>query len=193
MKKYSLWQLSFIVSSLILSGCDLTDVCNLDEDNDSVSNCDDACPFHYDNKIIDRNEFQELNCTCEDSDDDSTIDCLDPCPNHADLEPTICGCDIKPEGEGIYLTCPDIEGANHDRCPNDPIKTEPGVCGCGVSDRMIVWDDDNLTHGNPKSECPVSENTDLCPFDPDKIEPGQCGCGVPDTETDNDGTANCND
>lgn len=35
--------------------------------------------------------------------------------------------------------------------------------------------------------------TDTCPSDADKFEPGQCGCGNPDTDTDDDGTADCND
>jgi hypothetical protein len=34
---------------------------------------------------------------------------------------------------------------------------------------------------------------DGCPNDPNKIEPGVCGCGVADTDTDNDGIADCND
>lgn len=34
---------------------------------------------------------------------------------------------------------------------------------------------------------------DLCPSDPIKESPGQCGCGTPDTDTDSDGTADCND
>ena len=34
---------------------------------------------------------------------------------------------------------------------------------------------------------------DQCPDDPNKIQPGVCGCGVADTDTDSDGTADCND
>ncbi|MCB9683106.1 MAG: hypothetical protein H6733_16700 [Alphaproteobacteria bacterium] len=34
---------------------------------------------------------------------------------------------------------------------------------------------------------------DDCPSDPNKTSPGQCGCGVPDTDSDNDGTADCID
>jgi Thrombospondin type 3 repeat len=34
---------------------------------------------------------------------------------------------------------------------------------------------------------------DLCPSDPLKYSPGQCGCGVADTDSDSDGTADCND
>ncbi len=39
----------------------------------------------------------------------------------------------------------------------------------------------------------VSNNTDLCPTDANKVAPGQCGCGNLDTDTDSDGTADCND
>ena len=34
---------------------------------------------------------------------------------------------------------------------------------------------------------------DECPDDPDKAFPGICGCGVADTDSDGDGTADCND
>ncbi|MBL7964385.1 MAG: T9SS type A sorting domain-containing protein [Flavobacteriales bacterium] len=39
----------------------------------------------------------------------------------------------------------------------------------------------------------VLDNTDLCPTDPNKIAPGLCGCGVSDTDSDSDGTPDCND
>jgi hypothetical protein len=32
-----------------------------------------------------------------------------------------------------------------------------------------------------------------CPDDPNKTHPGICGCGVADTDTDSDGTPDCND
>ncbi|MBK8268216.1 MAG: hypothetical protein IPK83_07870 [Planctomycetes bacterium] len=67
-----------------------------------------------------------------------------------------------------------------DGCPNDPNKTAPGQCGCGVADT----DTDN----DGTADC-----NDGCPNDPNKIAPGQCGCGVADTDTDSDGTADCND
>lgn len=34
---------------------------------------------------------------------------------------------------------------------------------------------------------------DCCPDNPDKLEPGQCGCEASDTDTDEDGTADCTD
>jgi len=67
-----------------------------------------------------------------------------------------------------------------DLCPNDPDKTDPGICGCGVPDT------DTDSDGTP--DC-----VDLCPQDPQKTGPGDCGCGVPDIDTDSDGTADCVD
>ncbi len=54
-----------------------------------------------------------------------------------------------------------------DECPNDPAKTAPGTCGCGVSD----VDSD----GDGTANC-----KDGCASDPSKIVPGLCGCGVPE-------------
>lgn len=39
----------------------------------------------------------------------------------------------------------------------------------------------------------VCEALDLCPDDPSKLVPGVCGCGLADTDTDDDGTPNCED
>ena len=65
-------------------------------------------------------------------------------------------------------------------CPNDPDKTEPGVCGCGIPDTDEDFD------GTP--DC-----NDNCPNDPNKIEPGICGCDFADIDTDGDGIPDCND
>jgi hypothetical protein len=70
--------------------------------------------------------------------------------------------------------------AGLDQCPDDPDKTEPGVCGCGVADT----DSD----GDSTPDC-----NDGCSNDPNKTAPGVCGCGVADTDSDSDGTPDCND
>jgi len=67
-----------------------------------------------------------------------------------------------------------------DNCPDDPNKTEPGICGCGVPD----MDGDGV--GLP--DC-----FDGCPDDPDKTEPGECGCDVPDVDSDGDDVPDCFD
>ncbi|MBN2497746.1 MAG: hypothetical protein JXR96_24340, partial [Deltaproteobacteria bacterium] len=101
---------------------------------------------------------------CEqDSDCDDHDDCTeDHCRDH------IC----------VFEAIPDCE----DLCPEDPDKTEPGVCGCGVPDT------DSDSDGTP--DC-----NDLCPDDPNKIEPGDCGCGQPESsdDTDGDGEPDCTD
>jgi len=72
------------------------------------------------------------------------------------------------------------EGNICDTCPDDPNKTEPGICGCGVPDTDI--------DGDGTYDC-----NDNCPADPNKTEPGACGCSVADTDTDHDGVADCID
>ena len=54
----------------------------------------------------------------------------------------------------------------HDGCPSDPLKTEPGTCGCGVEENT------NDTDGDGIIDC-----FDKCPEDSLKSEPGLCGCG----------------
>lgn len=65
-----------------------------------------------------------------------------------------------------------------DNCPDDPNKTEAGLCGCGVADT----DSDN--DGTPDCD-------DNCPNDPNKVAPRSCGCGIPDTDANNNGTPDC--
>ncbi len=67
-----------------------------------------------------------------------------------------------------------------DACPDDPDKTDPGLCGCGVEDT------DSDTDGTPDCD-------DLCPEDPAKTASGECGCGETDADSDADGTSDCND
>lgn len=65
-----------------------------------------------------------------------------------------------------------------DNCPDDPDKTDPGICGCGTPDTD--------TDEDGEADC-----NDQCPNDPDKTSPGDCGCGQPDTDADGNGVADC--
>jgi len=67
---------------------------------------------------------------------------------------------------GAAPLCADA-GEDSDSCPDDPKKTEPGACGCGVVDT----DTDNDG---------VADCLDKCPTDPAKAAPGQCGCNRED-------------
>lgn len=171
-------------------GCGVPDT---DTDGDGTANCNDACPS-------DSGKTAPGLCGCgtpeTDSDGDSTPDCNDLCPNDAaKIQPGQCGCgvsdvdsdgdsvpdcndrctgsgDVDSDGDGV-LDC-------NDGCPADPLKTNAGVCGCGIPDT------DSDTDGSPNC-------VDLCPNDSNKITPGTCGCGVADTDSDGDGRANCID
>jgi probable HAF family extracellular repeat protein len=83
-------------------------------------------------------------------------------------------CLLKPDSDG------DGVADDEDSCPNDPEKTEPGICGCGVPETD--------TDGDATPDC-----IDGCDHDARKIEPGVCGCGVPDDDVDDDGIFGCVD
>ncbi|MFO7869572.1 MAG: SIS domain-containing protein [Bacteroidales bacterium] len=70
-------------------------------------------------------------------------------------------------GESDYINLNNVTCTSNDvdECPDDPNKTEPGICGCGTPD--IDSDGDGTMDCN-----------DECPDDPNKTEPGLCGCGV---------------
>ena len=82
--------------------------------------------------------------------------------------PGWCGGDA--DGDGV--------AACQDQCDNDPRKTAPGVCGCGVADTN--------TDGDAWADC-----QETCDSDPNKSAPGVCGCGVSDADADGDGFLAC--
>jgi hypothetical protein len=100
-----------------------------------------------------------------------------------------------------------------DACKNDLNKTEPKLCGCGVSevDSDVDFSPDCLDacDADPKKTTPgqcgcgkvdtdtegdgTADCVDKCPTDNSKIDPGSCGCGKVDVDTDKDGSLDCND
>jgi hypothetical protein len=171
-----------------------------DADGDGVQDCQDQCPNQAD----------------ADGDGDGVVNCLDGCPaDPGKTAPGVCGCgisDVDTDGDGTpdcAEECPvgsdgdsDGDGVPNclDACPNDPAKTAPGACGCGVADA----DSDGDGVPNCTDRCPGTPDVDAdgdgklncedgCPNDATKIAPGICGCGVADVDTDGDGTMNCND
>lgn len=93
-----------------------------------------------------------------------------------------------PENFDEYCTASPLPDLNDDgvpdciadQCPDDPDKTAPGLCGCGVPDT----DSD----GDGTVDC-----NDQCPDDPYKTDPDLCGCNVPDADSDGDELLDCYD
>jgi hypothetical protein len=120
-----------------------------------------------------------------------------------------------PTEQALALLDSDKDGTpdSQDRCPGDPAKTAPGLCGCGFPDT----DTDGDASPDCLDKCPADaakrepgvcgcgksdqdgdadgtpDCIDTCPQDPGKTEPGVCGCGAADTDGDGDGTPDCND
>jgi len=126
-------------------------------------------------------------CAIEkDTDGDTRPDCSDACPTDPNKwnSPGLCGCgeiDVDVNNDQVCdiddgcndYGDPDGDGVPNclDNCPNSPIKTEPGICGCDQSD--VDADGDSVPDCN-----------DICRLDPLKTDPGICGCGVPETCND---------
>lgn len=86
--------------------------------------------------------------------------------------------DDAQHGREIWYT----DGARVDLCPNDNIKFEAGICGCGVVEDLADNDNDAILN------C-----FDRCPNDNKKTQAGICGCGIADLDSDNDGIKDCLD
>jgi hypothetical protein len=107
--------------------------------------------------------------------------------------------------EVIALYVADSAGKckNIDQCPDDPNKTAPGACGCGMLDTDSDGDgiadcrDNCPNHFNPDQTDSdgdgVGDLCDSCATDPNKVSPGECGCRVADTDSDHDGSPDCFD
>ena len=96
-------------------------------------------------------------------------------------------CDDDRDGDGVIDDC--------DGCPDDPSKSDAGICGCGTpdvdSDGDGVADCDDICPGENDSLDSdgdgVVDCLDGCPDDPNKTEPGLLGCGVAEDDSDGDG------
>ncbi len=152
-------------------GCGSSDV---DSDNDDVADCNDACPQ-------DPNKTQPGQCGCgnsdADSDADGTADCNDGCPDDAaKVEPGICGC-----GESDTADA-DSDGSVDciDGCPDDPNKTDPGACGCGIAEGTC-------------QDCNGVDNGTAFVDGCGTCVGGDTGLEADTSDSDSDGTLDCND
>ena len=137
-----------------------------DTDGDTIPDWRDNCPTVANTNQSDGNN-NGIGDACEapaDTDMDGVPDSTDNCPTVSNVG--------QENADG------DLFGDVCETCDNDPLKSEPGACGCGTADTD--------TDGDTVPDC-----VDTCDNDPNKDEPGQCGCGIADTDTDGDTRANC--
>lgn len=167
----------------------LLDFCDIRDGRSEDCNANTR-PDEYDLGLVGNNPTPDPDCNANRIPDSCDIaagaaDC--------DANGVLDICQLDSDGDGTPDAC--------DQCPNDPLKTVPGACGCGVTDRDSDGDgvpdcddrcpgrDDNLdTDGDGVPDC-----LDACKDDPLKTSPGACGCGRPETDTDGDGVPDCID
>ncbi len=145
-------------------GCGVPDT---DTDNDGTPDCIDGCP-------TDPAKIEPGQCGCgapdTDTDGDGVADCNDNCPTTANLAQADGDADGVGDSCDNCVTTPnadqldaDSDGAGDacDNCALDPLKTEPGQCGCGALDTDS--DADGVADCNdncPGSVNPMQEDTD---------------------------------
>lgn len=80
---------------------------------------------------------------------------------------------------------------NTDLCPNDPNKTVPGICGCGLNDAENDMDGDGVC--DYEDNCPNTPNTNQADSDCDGVGDGcdVCDGGDDSVDNNNDGLPDC--
>ncbi|HKQ47961.1 MAG TPA: hypothetical protein VJZ71_07830, partial [Phycisphaerae bacterium] len=181
------------------------DECQADTDHDGFINPCDGCPN-------DVNKQEPGICGCGkpdtgDADEDGILNCVDTCT------------DTDDDGFGNpgfpANTCP------QDGCVDDPLKSAPGVCGCGVPDvgdadedgvldcvdpcpEDFFDDSDNDGSCDSADACPhdpdndadsdgVCGDVDACPGTPSEEDADSNGCSCSQLDADSDGVDNCED
>lgn len=151
------------------------------------------------NHIDDFDEIQSADCnanrnpdSCDpDADADGIPDDCDNCPALASSNQGDCDDDglgdpcealaAEQDDDGDAV-CNGVDG-----CPNDPDKTAPGSCGCGVPDD----DSDQDGVANCNDQCPFSPDVDS---DGDSVLDCRDRCpGAPDVDSDGDQYLDCED
>ncbi len=157
-----------------------------DPDQDKLFDQQDNCPrsFNPDQKDLDLDGIGDVCDTCTDSDKDGF--------GNPGYSANTCSADL---------------------CVEDPKKSAPQKCGCGMdeydADRDGVPDcldacpyDRELVAkgicgcdpvGGDKDQDGTPDCADECPFDPKKSQEAKCGCGIADVDSDGDGSFDCVD
>ena len=134
------------------------------------------------------------------SDGDGVPNDIDNCPDDPNTDQT------DTDGDGIGDVCDNCAGASNQGQIDNDVDGIGDVCdNCAFDQNADQSDGDGDSVGDVCDVCPddplndidgdgVCGDVDVCPDDPAKTaDAGQCGCGVAETDSDADGTADCND
>ncbi len=178
------------------------DVCDLctDTDGDGYGNpgfpantcATDNCPTTANADQTDTDGDSEGDACDPDDDNDGVLDGADNCPLFANADQVNTdgdaegdACDADDDNDGV------LDGA--DNCPLVANADQGNADGDGTGDACDdCTDTDGDGFGDPGFPANVC-GEDGCPADASKSSPGVCGCGVADTDSDSDGTPDCND
>ncbi len=130
------------------------DECQEDSDGDGVINACDACPDTPPDTPVRDNGCQQQGACCL-----PTGSCLDnqlagnclSFPNARFLGDLLT-CDGDPDGD-LAIGC-------DDGCPLDPEKTEPGLCGCGLSDDGDIPAGSDCNGNGVEDRCEINAGLD---------------------------------
>jgi len=159
------------------ANCNSDGTCDLGEDCVSCpSDCGEASGASCGNGL------------CEAGDGENCVTCPSDCGGIQAGPGTkwCCGDPTVGNPKGTVLICGD-DGAGH-ACIDSALNLF-----CREAPRVSACCGDALCEGAETAVSCVVDCNDLCPSDPNKIDPGVCGCGTPDTDSDSDGTPDCND
>ena len=129
-----------------ICGCGVSDV---DSDSDGIVDCNDNCPSVSNPNQADA-DGDGIGNACDlnnniDTDGDGVANATDNCPGISNQN------QADSDGDGIGDAC--------DECPTNPLKTEAGINGCGITDQIFTINASAGSNGSISPAGKISVNS----------------------------------